>query len=270
MPTRLLKDSIHQSERLNKLSDFQYRVWVNLITYVDDFGRGDARPAIIKGTCFPLRERLSNADIEAALQALAGAGCVGLYEVGGKPYLYFPRWESHQNIRNKKSKYPAPPQSDDDCTELNTNESNCIQTPANVPVIQSESISESNTESNPDICTEPRGVPVLSILLNDKSEYEIYQVDVDEWQELYQAVDVMQELRKMKGWCKDNPTRRKTRNGIRRFINSWLAKVQDRGGSSPYLPHQQTGQSKTADSLHQSYDMMAGWAAKGESEGGGD
>lgn len=58
--------------------------WVNLITYVDDFGRGDARPAIIKGTCFPLRERLSNADIEAALQALAGAGCVGLYEVDGK------------------------------------------------------------------------------------------------------------------------------------------------------------------------------------------
>lgn len=105
MPTRLLKESIHQSERLNSLSDFQYRVWVNLITYVDDFGRGDARPAIIKGTCFPLRERLSNADIEAALQALAGAGCVGLYEVDGKPYLYFPRWESHQNIRNKKSKY---------------------------------------------------------------------------------------------------------------------------------------------------------------------
>ena len=251
MPTRLLKDSIHQSERLNKLSDFQYRVWVNLITYVDDFGRGDARPAIIKGTCFPLRERLSNGDIEAALQALAGAGCVGLYEVDGKPYLYFPRWESHQNIRNKKSKYPAPPQSITTCDNLNANANNCIQSSANAPVIQSESISES--ESNPNGCTEPRGVAVLSIMLNDKSEYEIFQSDVDEWQELYPAVDVMQELRKMKGWCKENPKRRKTKMGVRRFIASWLAREQDRSGGLAQRPRSGSGPNRGNELL----DMIA-------------
>lgn len=133
MPTRLLKDSIHQSERLNALSDFQFRLWVNLITYVDDYGRGDARPAIIKGICFPLRDRLTNADIDAALQALAGAGCVGLYEVDGKPYLYFPRWESHQNVRNRKSKYPAPPEN----CNMDSFENICMQMNTNVPVIQS-------------------------------------------------------------------------------------------------------------------------------------
>lgn len=73
--------------------------------------------------------------------------------------------------------------------------------------------------------------PVITLILNDKAEYPIYQSDVNEWAELYPAVDVMQELRKMKGWCKDNPKRRKTKQGVRRFINSWLARQQDAGSA---------------------------------------
>lgn len=147
MPNRLIKDSIRFSEKVNSLSDFQFRLWVSLITYVDDYGRGDARPAVIKGTCFPLRDRITNKDIDAALNALAGAGCVGLYNVDGKPYLYFPNWQSHQNIRNKKSKFPAPENAT--CNQLHTIASNCEQMHANVPVIQSES--ESESESNPKV-----------------------------------------------------------------------------------------------------------------------
>lgn len=153
MPNRLIKESIHTSESVNAMTDFQFRLWVSLITYVDDFGRGDARPAIIKGACFPLRNRISNKDIEAALQGLAGIGCVGLYEVDGKPYLYFPRWESHQTIRNKKSKFPAP-------DDLQAIEINCKQLQANVPVIQSNPIRiQSESESNPKGDTRTRVSP---------------------------------------------------------------------------------------------------------------
>ena len=48
-------------------------------------------------------------DVEEALQALAAAGCIRLYEAEGHPYLCFPEWEKHQNVRNKRSRYPAPP-----------------------------------------------------------------------------------------------------------------------------------------------------------------
>ena len=130
MPNRILKESIHESETVNQMSDFQFRLWVNLITYVDDYGRGDARPAIIRGKCFPLRERLSIADISMALQALAGIGCISLYEVDGKPYLYFPTWESHQNVRNKKSRYPGP---ENACKQLQAIDINCAQLSAIVP-----------------------------------------------------------------------------------------------------------------------------------------
>lgn len=95
--------------------------------------------------------------------------------------------------------------------------------------IGKDSIGEDNTicsESN-ELTHEP---PVISLILNDKTEYGITQSKIDEYKELYPAVDIMQELRKMKGWSINNPTKRKTKRGINRFINSWLSKEQDKGG----------------------------------------
>lgn len=84
------------------------------------------------------------------------------------------------------------------------------------------------------LCPEPENPasvpPVITLTLNDKTEYPFYQSDIDEYSKLYPAVDVLQEFRKMKGWCMDNPTRRKTKRGIRKFVNSWLSRAQDRSG----------------------------------------
>lgn len=76
--------------------------------------------------------------------------------------------------------------------------------------------------------TEP---PFICLLLNDKTEYPVYSSQVREWAALYQAVNVEQELRNMVGWCKANPSKRKTASGILRFITSWLAREQNKGGS---------------------------------------
>ena len=64
---------------------------------------------------------------------------------------------------------------------------------------------------------------------SDGTEHWIYEDNVSEWSELFPAVDVMQELRKMKSWLDSNKARRKTKRGIARFINSWLSKEQDKG-----------------------------------------
>lgn len=73
---------------------------------------------------------------------------------------------------------------------------------------------------------EPGGV---LLPLNDKSFYDVPQDKIDLWVQTYQAVNVMQELQKMRAWLDSNPTRRKTRRGISRFINSWLSREQDSG-----------------------------------------
>ncbi len=73
----------------------------------------------------------------------------------------------------------------------------------------------------------------ITLTLNDKSEHPIYQQQIEEWTALYPAVDVMQELRKMRGWLQGNPQKRKTARGILRFITSWLAREQDKGRCTP-------------------------------------
>ena len=115
MPNRIIKESIARSEKISALTDFQFRLWIHLITYVDDYGRGDARPAIIRGACFPLRDRVSNKDIEAGICGLADIGCVSLYNVDGRPYLCLPGWDEHQRVRQKVSKYPSPEDADPVC-----------------------------------------------------------------------------------------------------------------------------------------------------------
>ena len=112
MPNRIIKESAFTSDKIAQLSDFQFRLWVGLITQADDTGRGDARPAIIKGRVFALRERTTVKDIENALHALAAAVCVSLYTVGGRPYFQFPGWANHQRVRNVVEKFPGPDESD--------------------------------------------------------------------------------------------------------------------------------------------------------------
>ena len=73
---------------------------------------------------------------------------------------------------------------------------------------------------------------VIALPLNDGREFSVTEAMVSEFSGLYPAVDVMQELRNMRGWLINNPKNRKTRAGIRRFINSWLSREQDRPGKT--------------------------------------
>ena len=152
MPNRIIKESICTSEKIAELTDFEFRLWVSLITLADDMGRGDARPAIIKGRAFPLRDRVTIKDIDGGVHGLAAKGCVSLYTVGGRPYFWFPTWQNHQRVRDCKAKYPGPedadvpPQPAATCGNLRQPAATCGLNP-----IQSESNPnpESESESNP-------------------------------------------------------------------------------------------------------------------------
>lgn len=108
MPDRLIRESICTSETLNELSDFEERFWHRLTVNCDDYGRFDARPAILKGRLFPLMENKTLKNMTDTLRKLASVGLVELYEVDGKPFLQVVTWNRHQRIRAKRSKYPAP------------------------------------------------------------------------------------------------------------------------------------------------------------------
>lgn len=70
---------------------------------------------------------------------------------------------------------------------------------------------------------------IIEIPTNRNGEYyPVTQKMVDDWQELYPNVNILQELRKAKGWSLSNPAKRKTFKGMSRFLNSWFSREQDK------------------------------------------
>lgn len=267
MPNRIIKDTIRTSKKINALTDFQFRLWVYLITYVDDYGRGSADPEIVKGFVFPRRKKVNETDIKDALAALASTGCISLYDIDGESYFCFPSWGEHQRIQTKRSKFPEPPilpesrlfAAEDDALQKVT-----VDHREKPPESESESKSEKTLSSTPKAGAEPCDVSTLAadpaaikLPLNDNTDYAVPQSFADEMAKLYPAVDVMQQLAAMRGWLIGNPTKRKTRTGIKRFITSWLAREQDRGRPAaqrqPYAPTP----SKTTLAGDASYDLEA-------------
>lgn len=138
MPSRILKESICTSETIEQLSPIEEIAFYRLLVNCDDYGRMDGRPSILKARLFPLRDiRLDQ--ISAILNKLASAELVTLYEVDGKPFIQTAKWEKHQQIRAKKSKFPAP---QNNCNQMISDDIKCPRNP-----IQSEYESKSEAES---------------------------------------------------------------------------------------------------------------------------
>lgn len=151
MPNRIIKETIRTSKNVNSLSDFQFRLWVYLITYVDDFGRGSADVELLKSFVFPRRRGVTEKQIADALREMANMGIVNLYEVDGEPFLYFPKWSEHQRIQTKKSRFPAP-------------EENEIHGESRwVTVSHGESPPESNTNTNTTVRTHARAHAYIAV-----------------------------------------------------------------------------------------------------------
>jgi hypothetical protein len=74
---------------------------------------------------------------------------------------------------------------------------------------------------------------------NKSPRWHLRKSRIDELQELFPAVNVMQAMREAVAWCEANPTKRKTQAGMARFVNSWLSRRQNE-------PHRYGGQANGA------------------------
>lgn len=141
MPNRIIKESVCVSDSIDSLSWFEEVLFYRLIVNCDDYGRFDGRAAVIKSRLFPLKDSVTVKAVSDAINKLASAELVTLYVFEGKPYLYLPTWDKHQQVRARRSKYPEP------SSDLISSDIICNQMISDVPVIQSENKSESENES---------------------------------------------------------------------------------------------------------------------------
>ena len=173
MPNRIIKESVCTSDEINALKWFEEVLFYRLIVNCDDFGRYDGRYMIIKNSLFPLKESVTVKNIEDAVNRLVSVGLVDYYFVDRKPFLQLRTWDSHQQIRAKRSKYPA------NCNQMISNDINCNQMISNVPVIQSNPIqseSESNTKEKRAPARKKYG-EYQNVLLSDE-EYAKLKSDI--------------------------------------------------------------------------------------------
>lgn len=148
MPNRILRESICRSDSIDQLSWFEEAFFYRLIVNADDYGRFDGRPAIIRGSCFPLKD-VRFSQIDSAIEKLASVNMIYTYEIDGRTYIQIVNWGEYQQVRSKKSKYPAPLNCENE--NLISNDIKCNQMISDVTVIQSNPNPNTNPNPNPNI-----------------------------------------------------------------------------------------------------------------------
>lgn len=84
---------------------------------------------------------------------------------------------------------------------------------------ENKNISPEADKSAPDAVI---GLPTVS-----EGDFPVSQAYIDGWAEAFPGVDVRQQLAAMRQWLLANPTRRKTKRGMRKFVVSWLDRRQN-------------------------------------------
>jgi hypothetical protein len=112
------------------------------MSIVDDFGRYDGRPKILKAALYPLRlEQIRDADLATWIRATEEAGLVRVYAVDGKEYLQIEKFD--QRMRAKKSKWPPP----DAVTRTHPRADAVTRTHRRTSATESEAETKSESES---------------------------------------------------------------------------------------------------------------------------
>jgi len=136
MPNRIIKESICRSDNLDRLTPDEECCFYRLLVQCDDFGRYDGRAAIIKGACFPLKDHITVAKVSGMMETLIRESLIFMYVVDGLPYIQMVKWDKHQQVRAKRSKYPDPNghseiviSSDINGNQLDTDDDKCPRNP---------------------------------------------------------------------------------------------------------------------------------------------
>ena len=129
MPNRIIREGILGSDRVNRLSLEAELFYRRLMSVVDDYGRFDGRPALLRTSCYRLRvDTISEADIMKYLAECEDNGLVRLYAQNGSPQTspirvadledilkkqnlrpFLEYVDFRQKVRAKESKFPDPP-----------------------------------------------------------------------------------------------------------------------------------------------------------------
>lgn len=121
---RMLHKSISCNKRINSLSEFAQLLFSWIIPHLDDFGKIDGDPEVIKALVMPMNPRSVNEFEEAICEIIKKVKSVERYEVEERSILRYTSFEEHQSGLEKRtqSKYPDNPTSKNFSEKTRTSE----------------------------------------------------------------------------------------------------------------------------------------------------
>lgn len=252
---RMLAASFWTDEKIGECNMLERLLFLGLISNADDEGLGRANPKLLMSLIFPYDDiRIS--DFKKSLDKLSSLGMIRIYTSNGQQYYHVKNFQKHQNInrptpsdlpkpngcdvKNDAQTYAKSMESDaknDNFGTLTDYSLNTHGVLSERSVLREEKRKEDKRREDSIYCTEPENAdgvsaPCFMLPLASGDTFPVYERDIEKYASLYPAVDIRQQIRNMIGWLDANPVKRKTKSGIKKFINSWLAKEQNRGGSS--------------------------------------
>lgn len=116
---RLLHPKAGHSDKVTRLSHFEYRVWTQYLLSADDFGVMRAAAVSLQADNDALAQTKASL-VQAAIEKLIACGLVHFFEHQGRRYLFQADWQYWQKVEfPRATNEPKPPaDSLDKCDEL--------------------------------------------------------------------------------------------------------------------------------------------------------
>ncbi len=107
---RMIQKSLSVSKDFNSVSEFAQLLYLMITPHLDDFGKVDGDPDVIKALVLPMNKRPVE-DFYSAICELEKIKRIEFYEINGQKIVRQPSFEEDQTGLNKRttSKYPDPP-----------------------------------------------------------------------------------------------------------------------------------------------------------------
>lgn len=116
MPNRIIREAILSSEKIASLGWPEEVFYRRLMSIVDDYGRTEANPQLLRARCYPLQtDQVRVTDIARWMAACQKSSLILCYAEGSKQYLEVSNFQQQQR---SPSKYPAPRTSDSGCEQM--------------------------------------------------------------------------------------------------------------------------------------------------------
>lgn len=240
---RTIKPEFWQNEQLASLNQHARLLAIALLNHADDDGYFLANTALVRAACFPFDDDSTN--VRRSLDELSHIGYIEVRETAGKSIGRVVKFKDHQRIdRPQKSKlldqFAVIDEEKHDSRKFDERSSKARRIIVDQSLLErngkeqgmeeerisSEADKQPSKQVDPSSCRFP-----IFPACGEPYTWEASEQQLSEWAATYTAVDVPQQHRRAHAWVMANLTKRKTAKGYPKFMNAWLAKMQDKAGS---------------------------------------